>query len=586
MLSFGIREAVGTLDFVRRVCKKLRSGWLREFYQEALWIWAYIRRYRLTVVIHVLLALLSTALGLGTSVASKYLIDAVTGHKTGSIGLAAAVMAGMMLTSILLRGVCSRIGAKINIRVRNEIQAEVYHAILHTAWEPLEAFRSGDLLSRLTGDVDTVAGSVTSFAPGLVSGLAQFTGALVIMLCYDPTMALIALISIPVSVLLSRLLVGRMRDHSRKMKEISSDVMSFYEDSLSNITSIKAFGITGLFYRRMLLLQGNYRGEYLDFNRFSVRTSACLSLLGAAVSAGCFGWGVFRLWSGAITYGSLTMFLQLASALSSSFSALIGLVSSAISISTSAGRVMAVTQLPAESGADTLTSDELRHVSVCIRGASFSYQSGEPVLKSADFYAAENEFVALTGPSGEGKTTMLRMLLGLIQPKSGTASLLCDGAEYALSAATRRAFSYVPQGNSMFSGTIRENLRLTDPDADDARLEAALRAACAWVFVSALPDKLDHRLGGHGKGLSEGQAQRLSIARALLRGAPILLLDEATSALDEATETQLLRNLRESPFVHTCIFVTHRPAAAAICSRRYRAADGIVREENACSENI
>lgn len=216
MLSFGIREAVGTLDFVRRVCKKLRSGWLREFYQEALWIWAYIRRYRLTVVIHVLLALLSTALGLGTSVASKYLIDAVTGHKTGSIGLAAAVMAGMMLTSILLRGVCSRIGAKINIRVRNEIQAEVYHAILHTAWEPLEDFRSGDLLSRLTGDVDTVAGSVTSFAPGLVSGLAQFTGALVIMLCYDPTMALIALISIPVSVLLSRLLVGRMRDHSRK----------------------------------------------------------------------------------------------------------------------------------------------------------------------------------------------------------------------------------------------------------------------------------------------------------------------------------------------------------------------------------
>ena len=385
MLSFGIREAVGTLDFVRRVCKKLRSGWLREFYQEALWIWAYIRRYRLTVVIHVLLALLSTALGLGTSVASKYLIDAVTGHKTGSIGLAAAVMAGMMLTSILLRGVCSRIGAKINIRVRNEIQAEVYHAILHTAWEPLEDFRSGDLLSRLTGDVDTVAGSVTSFAPGLVSGLAQFTGALVIMLCYDPTMALIALISIPVSVLLSRLLVGRMRDHSRKMKEISSDVMSFYEDSLSNITSIKAFGITGLFYRRMLLLQGNYRGEYLDFNRFSVRTSACLSLLGAAVSAGCFGWGVFRLWSGAITYGSLTMFLQLASALSSSFSALIGLVSSAISISTSAGRVMAVTQLPAESGADTLTSDKLRHVSVCIHGAPSPMSRRETACFPAPF---------------------------------------------------------------------------------------------------------------------------------------------------------------------------------------------------------
>lgn len=573
------------MDFLRKVYKKLRSGALRDFYQEALWIWGYIRRYRFTVAVHVLLGLLSTALGLGTSVSSKYLIDAVTGHKTGSIGLAAAVMAGMLLTSILLRGVCSRIGAKINIRVRNEIQAEVYHAILNTAWEPLEGFRPGDLLNRLSSDVDTVAGSVTSFAPGLVSGLAQFAGALVIMLCYDPTMALIALISVPVSALLSRLLVGRMRAHSRRMKEISSDVMSFYEDSLTNITSIKAFGITGLFYRRMLGLQERYRGEYLDFNRFSVRTSACLSLLGAAVSAGCFGWGVFRLWSGAITYGSLTMFLQLASALSSSFSALISLVSSAISISTSAGRVMAVTQLPAESGADALDGSELRHVSVRICGASFAYQSGEPVLTDADLCAAEGEFVALVGPSGEGKTTMLRMLLGLIRPKSGTASLVCGNAEYPLSAATRRAFSYVPQGNSMFSGTIRENLRLTDPDADDARLEAALRAACAWDFVCALPDGLDHMLGGRGKGLSEGQAQRLAIARALLRGAPILLLDEATSALDEATETQLLRNLKESEFVHTCIFVTHRPAAAAICSRRYRVAGGVVREESACSES-
>lgn len=575
-----------TLDFLRKVCKKVRSGALREFYREAMWIWRYIRRYRLTVGIHVLLGLLSTALSLGTSVASKYLIDAVTGHKTGVIGLAAAVMAGMLLTSILLRGVCSRVGAKLNIRVRNQIQAEVYQAVLNTAWEPLDGFRPGDLLNRLTSDVDTVAGSVTSFAPGLVSGLAQFVGALVIMLCYDPTMALIALISIPVSALLSRLLVGRMRVHSRKMKELSSDVMSFYEDSLTNITSIKAFGITGLFYQRMLRLQQTYRGEYLDFNRFSVRTSACLSLLGAAVSAGCFGWGVFRLWSGAITYGSLTMFLQLASALSSAFSALISLVSSAISISTSAGRVMAVTQLPAEEGAAELAHTAFPHASVRISGASFAYQNGEPVLTDADFYAAEDEFVALTGPSGEGKTTMLRMLLGLIRPKSGTASLICDTQTYPLSAATRPAFSYVPQGNSMFSGTIRDNLHLTAPDADDAALEAALRAACAWDFVCALPDGLDHRLGGGGKGLSEGQAQRLAIARALLRGAPILLLDEATSALDEATEKQLLRNLKESEFVHTCIFVTHRPAAAAICSRRYHVADGTVREESACSKSI
>ena len=328
----------------------------------------------------------------------------------------------------------------------------------------------------------------------------------------------------------------------------------------------------------MLRLQARYRTEYLDYNRFSVRTSAFLSLMGTAVSAGCFGWGVYRLWSGAITYGSLTMFLQLASALSSSFSALISLVSTAISISTSAGRVMAVTELPAENAGQT-PEGTLDDVSVALTGVGFSYQNGERVLANVDFHAEPGELVALTGPSGEGKTTMLRLLLGLVAPQEGRAELKRGDERFTLSAATRRAFAYVPQGNSMFAGTIRDNLCLTAPDADDETLWSALRAACADEFVSALPQGLDYMVGGRGKGLSEGQAQRLAIARALLRGAPILLLDEATSALDEATEERLLKSLMESRYVHTCIFVTHRPGTAAICTRRCRVDGGHVREE-------
>ena len=491
---------------LQKIRSKCSAETLREFRREARWVWTYVRRYRGTVAVHILIGLLSTAMGLGSSVASKYLIDAVTGQKAGSIGTAAAAMAGMILAGIALRSFSSLIGAKLNIRVQNEIQAEVFRKILRTAWKPLEQYRSGDLLSRLTSDAGAVAGGVTSFAPGFLTGAAQFVGALLIMLYYDPTMALIALIAVPVSALLSRLLVGRMREHNKQTKAISSDVMSFYEDSLSSLTSIRAFGIMDLFDRRMRRLQERYRGEFLDYTHFSVRTSAFLSLMGAAASAGCFGWGVYRLWHGAITYGSLTMFLQLASALSSSFSSLIS-------------------------------------------------------------------------PSGEGKTTMLRMILGHIAPKRGTAELDCEGTCYPLSIRTRSAFAYVPQGNSMFAGTIRDNLLLTCPGADDAALDAALHTACAYNFVHALPGGLDYPVGGRGKGLSEGQAQRLAIARALLGGAPILLLDEATSALDEATEEQLLRNLMQSSFVHTCIFVTHRPATAEICSRRYRVADGIVREE-------
>lgn len=552
---------------------------LREFLREARWIWTYVRRYRGTVLVHILLGLLSTGMSLGSSVASKYLIDAVTGQKAGPIGTAAAIMAGMILSGIALRSASGLIGARLNIRVQNEIQAEVFRRILQTAWEPLEQYRSGDLLSRLTADAGAVAGGVTSFAPGFLTAAAQFAGALLIMLYYDPTMALIALISVPVTALLSRLLVGRMREHNRQMKAISSDVMSFYEDSLGNLTSIKAFGITELFYDRMRRLQERYRIEFLDYTHFSARTSAFLSLIGAAASAGCFGWGVYRLWHGAITYGSLTMFLQLASSLSGSFSSLIGLVSSAISISTSAGRVMAVTELPAEADGTPLARETLADAAVCIRGAAFSYQTGKPVLTDADFHAGPGELIALTGPSGEGKTTMLRLILGLIHPQRGTAELICGKERYPLSGQTRSAFAYVPQGNSMFAGTIRDNLLLTCPGADDAALDEALRTACAYDFVHALPGGLDHAVGGRGKGLSEGQAQRLAIARALLGGAPILLLDEATSALDEATEALLLQNLMNSRFVHTCIFVTHRPAAAHICSRRYRVAGGIVREE-------
>ena len=201
------------------------------------------------------------------------------------------------------------------------------------------------------------------------------------------------------------------------------------------------------------------------------------------------------------------------------------------------------------------------------------------MLEDVDFCAGCGELVALTGPSGEGKTTMLRLLQGLIAPREGKAELCCGERRYALSAATRCAFAYVPQGNSMFAGTIRDNLRLTAPEADDEALWAALRAACADEFVSALPQGLDYAVGGRGKGLSEGQAQRLAIARALLRGAPILLLDEATSALDEATEERLLQSLMNSAYVRTCIFVTHRPGTAAICTRRYRVDGGHVREE-------
>ena len=345
--------------------------------------------------------------------------------------------------------------------------------------------------------------------------------------------------------------------------------MSFHEDSLRNLTSVKAFGIMDGFRDRMCAMQEKYRETYLDYNRFSVVAGFVMSVVGLLVSAGCFGWGAYRLWTHAISYGAMMMFLQLTTMLRSAFSALIGLVPSAISITTSAGRLMAIADLPEEPGARE-TAPIPTPCTVELRDVTFAYPGGEPVLEHVDFHAAPGEVVALTGPSGEGKTTMIRLMLGLIRPAQGSVSLTgADGQRLPASAATRAAFSYVPQGNTVFAGTIADNLRMVRPEATDAELVSALETACAYDFVSQLPDGIYARTGELGHGLSEGQAQRIAVARAVLRGTQVLLLDEATSALDETTERQMLENLMCSGRVQTCVLITHRAATAGRCDRRY-----------------
>lgn len=544
-------------------------------------MFTYIRRYRAVVGIHILLGILGTALSLLSSVAMKTLIDVVTGFQTGAIFTAAAWMAGMLLGSAAMQAAASRIAAVINIRVQNGIQAEVYDRMLRTDWASLEQFRSGDLLNRLNTDVTSVSGGVTGLLPSFVTAAVQFLGSLMIILCYDSVMALIALIGAPLSVLCSRTLVRRMRSYNRRMKDISSEVMSFHEDSLRNLTSIKAFGIMDGFRDRMCAMQGKYRETYLDYNRFSVIAGFVMSIVGLLVSAGCFGWGVYRLWTHAISYGAMMMFLQLTTMLRSAFSSLIGLVPTAVSITTSAGRLMAVADLPEEPGARE-TAPVPDACTVELRDVTFAYPGGEPVLEHVDFRARPGEVVALTGASGEGKTTMIRLILGLVRPEDGSVCLTgADGQCLPVSAATRAAFSYVPQGNTVFAGTIADNLRMVRPEATDAELIAALETACAYDFVRQLPDGIYARTGELGHGLSEGQAQRIAVARAVLRGAPVLLLDEATSALDEATEQRMLENLMHSGRVQTCVLITHRVATAERCPRRYTLRGTRLTEETA-----
>ena len=552
-----------------KIKKKIGDGSLREMWNETKWMLNYIRRYHFVVLIHILLGIVGTCMSLLSSIGMKRLIDSVTGFRYSNIWGDAAFMAGMLLGSAILSAIAGRIAAVINIRVQNGIQAEIYDRMLRTDWESLEQFRSGDLLQRLNGDVGTVASGVTSFLPSFVTGSVQFVGSLVLILFYDPIMALIALVGAPLSVLCSRVLLRRMRDYNKRMKVISSEVMSFHDDSFRNLTSIKGFGIMNVFHRRMLELQQRYREMFLDYNRFSVIASLVMSVVGLVISAGCFGWGVYRLWSHAITYGVMTMFLQLTGMLRGAFSSIIGLVPTYISITTSAGRLMAVVELPEEPGAREKVPGLDGDCSCVLRDVTFHYQDGANVLEHVDFAVNPGELVALTGPSGEGKTTLIRLLLGLVRPIEGTVTLTtADGNVHPASAATREAFSYVPQGNTIFAGTIADNLRMVAPEATDEEIVHALELACAWEFVQKLPNGIHSVTGELGRGFSEGQAQRLAVARAVLRKAPILLLDEATSALDEDTEQRMLNNLMQGG-IRSCVLITHRPNTARICSHQY-----------------
>lgn len=567
------------MSFFSRFKKQLNMEDPQLAKQERRWIWSRVKKYRASIFMVGLLALLGTVMSLVSSVASKYLIDAVTGYGTGMILGAAIWMVTMMLGSLLLQAFSSRVGAHVHVRVRNQMQYKTYGRILRARWENMENYRSGDLLSRLNTDINTVADGIISFGPSLLATVVKFLGAFCIILYFDPIMALIALASAPVTLLVSHYLMKRLRRHNLTMKELNSEVLSFQEDSLRHLTSIKAFAAVDRYRQEMGKVQDQYADAYLSFNSFRISMSTLLSLVSMTVMAVCFGWGVYQLWAGAITYGSMTMFLQLAGVLRNTFSSLVSLAQQGISMTTSAGRIMAVEELPKENdqACDGLSQEEC--VNIQLQNVSFHYKNGDALLHPFDFSACDGDQVAIMGPSGEGKTTLLRILLGLVEPCQGTAEVVgSSGKRYPLNAGTRTIFAYVPQENSIFTGSIAHNLRIVAPDATRREMKEALKVACAWDFVQQFPDGLDHSLSAGGRGISEGQAQRLAIARALLRKAPVLLLDEATSGLDEATERCLMENLRRSGMVRTCILVTHRSSSAEFCNRAYEIHQGQIRE--------
>ena len=566
---------------LKRIWQKIKEGKLRQVLSELAWIYGYGTRSGSAVTCYYFFGFVVTVMSLWACFHCKNFVDVVTGFHTGALAPAAVFYVSMQLARIGINAWTGRISAKIEVKVDQEIRAEVYDKIMEADWQAMSQYHSGDLLNRMDNDVASVSSSVLGWLPDLVTRLVQFLGALGIILYYDPTLAGLALLSAPVTLVVSRTLMGRMRQYSRQVREVSSQVMMFHEESFQNIQVIKSFGLGGLYSRKLRQVQEDYRQVKLAYNKFSVAASALMSLVGTAVSVACFGWGVYRLWGNYITYGTMILFLQMAGSLSASFGALVKLVPSAISAATAAGRIMAVTELPREDRSQDKEAWELLEenradgIRVETRDLVFRYQDGDVVLDGANFYADPGEIVALVGPSGEGKTTMLRLLLGIVRPQAGYVAVTGQrtGQSLTASASTRPFFAYVPQGNTMFAGTVAENLRVMAQEAGEEDLWRVLDLACAGEFVRKLPQGLDTKLKEGGGSLSSGQVQRLSIARALLADAPVLLLDEATSALDVATERKVLRNVLQAQAHKTVIVTTHRPSVLNICNRVYQIAN-------------
>jgi len=562
--------------------QRWREGSFHEIIDDWKWIFTYSRRYKLAIVFYVFLGVFSTSFSMVASIASKYMIDIITGYQTSRLGLLAALMLGSAGFSLLFSSLISRITAKLSIDINNDIQADIFDQIVDVDWKAINAYSSGDILNRFNGDVSTVSKNAISWLPSIIIAAYNFIITFAVIWHYNKVMSLLAFASAPVMLLLSKYLIRKQREYARKTRETASQMMGFEVETFVNFDTIKSFGIMGSYGRKLRSWQKKLKKVSLEHNLFTIKTNVLLSVLGMIVQYAAFGYCLYLLWGHKITYGTMTLFLEQRVRLSSAFNRLIGVIPAFLSSSVSAHRIRELVELPREKHLPE--SEHLRALAgdgfqVCMEGVDFSYTDGKRIISHSDFIASPGEIVALVGPSGEGKTTMIRLMLGLTHPEGGRAFLRAsDGTEVDMNADGRGLFSYVPQGNTVLSGTIAENMRMVKEDATDREIIEALELACAWEFVSELPDGIESPVGERGRGLSEGQAQRLAIARAILRDAPILLLDEATSALDVATERQVLRNIIHCRPNRTCIVTTHRPTVLNMCQRVYRVMDTHVTE--------
>ncbi len=533
------------------------------------WLWQALKGNRLQAVLNAGIGLLGVVLSLASVWAMQLAIDTASGTRQGSIYWAVGLMAALILGEFAL-GI-SRVWIKniLGVKAQNRMQQQLLARLLRSEWRGREAMLSGDIINRLEQDVKQVVTFLTETLPSVLSTLAMFCGAFFYLLQMDTWLAIITVGILPVFVLVSRFYVLYMRRFTRRVRDCDSQVQSLLTETMQHRMLIKTMEANGQMLSRLEQLQSTLRMWVRRRTFFSVASNFFLNMgfsLGYLIA---FLWGALRLSNGTLSFGGMTAFLQLVYRIQGPARELTRLVPSFVSVFTATERLMELEETPEEQQGDVVwlkgpCGIRFDHVTF-----NYGAPGQQPTLSDACHEFAPGTCTAIMGETGAGKTTLIRLLLALVKPQQGDILIYNNNGEtQRLSPLHRCNFVYVPQGNTLLSGTLRDNLLLGRADATDAEMQAALRTACA-DFALALPDGLDTRFSELGGGLSEGQAQRISIARSLLRRGSILLLDEATSALDADTERQVLKNIL-CDRSRTVIFVTHRPAVVDYCSQVIR----------------
>lgn len=533
------------------------------------WLWHAWRGNRLQAVLNAALGLLGVAASLMSVWAVQNAIDVASHVRSGSLYAAVALMGvfvlcdfGVSIASVWVRNI-------LGIKAQNRMQ-HMLDRILRSEWRGRDSMHSGDVLNRLELDVRTVVEFLTETMPNTLSVVALFLGSFFYLFSMDAMLAVVIVIMLPLFMLVSRLYVGRMRSLTRNVRNCDSRVQSVLQETIQNRMLIKTLEKDDAMVERLEATQSELRHNVVRRTAFSLFSSFVLNFGFAAGYLIAFLWGAIRMYGHTLSFGGMTAFLQLVARIQGPARNLTKLVPQFVSVLTAAERLMELEENPLEEQGAPLHVAADGGVGVRFENVAYAYADGErEIMNNFSFDFTPGSCTAVLGETGTGKTTLVRMILALIRPDSGRAVIYNGrGESYQLSSLTRCNFVYVPQGNTLLSGTIRDNLRLGNLSATDDDMLNALHRACA-DFVSELPDGLDTVCSESGGGLSEGQAQRIAIARALLRDGSVMLFDEATSSLDPDTERRLLANLLADR-QRTIIFVTHRMAVVDYCDRVLR----------------